>query len=61
MNYEITTYDDPNHYYISDENDIVAEFYIRENSWDFYIDWVYGQEELPIDVISEVNQIQYKD
>ena len=53
----------PNHYEVYDNITPIAEFDVVENrrTGETGVVWKYGMDDVPLEIISEANQIQYED
>jgi hypothetical protein len=53
----------PNHYIVTDGTSPVAGFNIAEDRWTgaTEIYWEYGEDNLPIEIISEAHTLQYEE
>ena len=52
----------PNHYEVYDNITLIAEFDVVENrrTGETGVVWKYGMYDVPLEIISEANQIQYE-
>ena len=52
----------PNHYEVYDNSTAIAEFNVVENrrTGETGVVWKYGMYDVPLEIISEANQIQYE-
>lgn len=53
----------PNHYIVTDGTSPVAGFDVAEDRWTGMTEiyWEYGEDSLPIEIISEAHTLQYEE